>query len=98
MSVVFARTFKDVTYVFLPAILKSAYESNPLQPQKYQITKWSRVSDSNRRRISPPLYKSGAVATEPTRHKSFLNLANVLLLNPIPQAIKALEITCPLAS
>ena len=31
--------------------------------------KWSRVSDSNRRRVSPPLYKSGAVATEPTRHK-----------------------------
>ena len=33
------------------------------------LPKWSRVSDSNRRRISPPLYKSGAVATEPTRQK-----------------------------
>ena len=28
---------------------------------------WSRVGDSNSRGVSPPVYKTGAVATEPTR-------------------------------
>lgn len=36
---VFARTFKDVTYVFLLAILASARESNPEQPQICKRTK-----------------------------------------------------------